>query len=98
LTKSQTFGPDWPELGHIRAKFASKRGEKVVLKSQEWYYIVSVHKYYRLTYFLVLIGMFDQKSKFLSDWLELGLIRQIRPKWAENIVFKSVIVLQSFYV
>jgi len=66
LTKTQNFVPDWPELGHIRAKFGSKQGEKVVLKSREWYYIISMHKYYRLTYFLVLMGCLTKNQPWLA--------------------------------
>ena len=51
------------QIGH-------KRGENMVLKSCEWYYIDSIFKYYQLTLFLVLIRKFDQ-----PDWPELGLIR-----------------------
>ena len=34
-TKSQTFGPDWPQLGHIRAKLGHKQEENMALKSRE---------------------------------------------------------------
>jgi len=47
----------------------------VIFKSEEWYYIVSMYKYYQVTLFLVLIQKFDQKSNFQPDWPELGLIR-----------------------
>ena len=47
----------------------------MVLKRQEWYYIVSIYKYYQVTLFLVLIQKFDRKSNFQPDWPELGLIR-----------------------
>jgi len=49
--------------------------KNVIFKSQEWYYIVSIYKYYQVTLFLVLIQKFDQKSNFQTDWPELGLIR-----------------------
>jgi len=39
----------------------------VVIKGREWYYIVSMYKYYQLTLFLVLIGKFDQKLNFYPD-------------------------------
>jgi len=51
----------------------------MIFKNREWYYIVSIYKYYQLTLFLVLIGKFDQKSYFQPRWPELGLIRA---KWA----------------
>jgi len=47
----------------------------VIFTNHELYYIVSIYKYYILTLFLFLIGKFDQKSNFQSDWLGLGLIR-----------------------
>jgi len=34
LTKSQTFIPDWPKLGNIRAEYGLKRVENVILMSQ----------------------------------------------------------------
>jgi len=49
-------------------------GENVVLKSQQYYYIVSKHKYYQLNLFLVLIWKFNQKPNFSPDWPKLGLI------------------------
>jgi len=36
----------------------------MVFKSREWYYIVSMYKYYQLSLFLFLIRKFDQKSNF----------------------------------
>jgi len=36
----------------------------MVLKSREWYYIISMNKYYQLTLFLGLIRKFNQKSNF----------------------------------
>jgi len=50
-------------------------GRKCDIQEHELYYIFSMYKYYQLTLFLFLIGKFDQKSNFQSDWLELGLIR-----------------------
>jgi len=64
LTKSQTFIPDLPEIGHIKAKQGPNMEKTWFLKSWNWYYIVSMYKYYKLTLFLVLIGKFDQKSNF----------------------------------
>ena len=52
------------ELGLIRAEKGLKRGESMIFKSREWYYIVSMYNYYWLTLFLVLIKEFDQKSNF----------------------------------
>jgi len=40
-----------------------KQGENFILKSQEWYYNISMYKY-KLTLFLSLIEKFDQKSNF----------------------------------
>ena len=37
-------------------------GEKRDFHDLKLYYIVSMYKYYQLTFFLVLIGKFDQKS------------------------------------
>jgi len=39
----------------------------MVIKGYEWYYIISMYKYYQLTLFLVLIGKFDQKQTFIPD-------------------------------
>ena len=40
VTKSQTFGPDWPKPGLNRAQ----TGKNVVLKSRDLYDIVSTYK------------------------------------------------------
>jgi len=45
-------------------RIGPKRVENEVPKSREWYYIVSMHKYYQLSLFLVLIGKCDQKPNF----------------------------------
>jgi len=34
----------------------------MIFKSRDWYYIVSMYKYYQLTLFRVFIEKFDQKS------------------------------------
>jgi len=47
----------------------------MALMSREWYYIISMYKSYLLTFFLILIGKFDQKSNFQRGWTKLGLIR-----------------------
>jgi len=62
LTKSQTFNPDWPDPGHIRAN-ELKWGENMILNSQEWYCIVFIYKYYQLNLFLDLIRKFEKKFK-----------------------------------
>jgi len=58
LTKIQNLSPiglNWP----YKSRIGPKGGENEVLKSREWYYIVSMHKYYQLTLFLILIRKFD---------------------------------------
>jgi len=37
----------------------AKMGEKYIFKNRDWYYIVSMYKYFQLTLFQVLIGKFD---------------------------------------
>ena len=52
-----------PRLAWIKPyKNGPKLREKVIFKSREWYYIVSMYKYYQLNLFLILIGKFS-KSK-----------------------------------
>ena len=46
-----------------KSQIVPKQGENFILKSREWYYIISMYKY-KLTFFLSLIGKFDQKSNF----------------------------------
>ena len=41
-----------------------KQEKNLIFKSREWYYIVSMYKYYQLTLFRVFIEKFDQKSNF----------------------------------
>jgi len=43
--------------------------------SQEWYYIVSMYKYYQFTLFLVLIRKSNQIQTFNPDLPKLDLIR-----------------------
>jgi len=58
-----------------KSRVRPKQGENVIFKSREWYYIVSMYKYYYLTLFLVLNGKFDQKSNFHHQLAWLDLIR-----------------------
>jgi len=44
----------------------------MIFKSREWYYIISIDNYHKLSLFLILVVKFDQKSNFIH---ELGLIR-----------------------
>ena len=62
--QKSNFHPDWLEVGYIRAKYGPNGEKNMVLKSQEWYYIVSMYKYYQLILFRVFIKKFDQKSNF----------------------------------
>jgi len=50
-------------------------GGNMILKSREWYYIVSMYKYYQLSLFLVLIRKFTKNQIFNPDWPKLTLIR-----------------------
>jgi len=58
-------------LGLIRDELGLNGGENVIFKKQKWYYIISMYKYSQLTFFLFLIGKFDQKSNFqpLLAWI-----------------------------
>jgi len=47
----------------------------MILKSREWYYIVSIYKYYQLTLFPVLFGSLTKSQIFSVDWSKLGLRR-----------------------
>jgi len=42
----------------------AKRGENVVFKGHGWYYTISIYKNCQLTFFLVVLKKFNQKSKF----------------------------------
>jgi len=46
-----------------KSQIGPKPGEIFILKSREWYYIISMYKY-KLTFFLSLTGKFDQKLNF----------------------------------
>ena len=59
-----------------KCRIGPKWGENVIFKNLKWHNIVSKY-YYKLTLFLVLIGKFNQKSKF---YLWLGLKCVIRAK------------------
>jgi len=48
-----------------KSQIRSKQGENFILKSREWYYIIFMYKY--KSFFLSLIGKFDQKSNFQPD-------------------------------
>jgi len=61
----------------------------MILKSREWYYIVSIYKYYQLTLFLVLFGSLTKSQIFSLDWFKLGFRRDEWAKWGENVIFKS---------
>jgi len=61
----------------------------VVLKSRERYYIVSIYKYYQLTLFLVLFGSLTKSQIFSVDWSKLGLGRDDRARWGENVIYKN---------
>jgi len=50
-----------------KSQIGNKQGENVIFKSQEWYYIVSMYKYYQLNLFLLLIENFNQ-----SFWSRFG--------------------------
>jgi len=41
--------------------------ENMIFKSREWYYIVSMHKYYQLNLFLVLIESLTKSQTFNPD-------------------------------
>jgi len=68
LTKSQTFSPDWPELGHIRAEQGSHEKKTWFSTASEQNYIVFMYKYYKLTWF--------SNQTFCSDWSEIYLIAE----------------------
>jgi len=60
---------------NYKSLIGPKRRENIDLKSQEWYYIVSIYNYYQLILFVVLIEKFNQKSNFRPQLASLDLIR-----------------------
>jgi len=62
----------------------------MVIKGREWYYIVSMYKYYQLALFLVLIGKFNQKSNFYPRLAGTKPYKtRIWPKRGENMVLRA---------
>ena len=62
----------------------------MVIKGREWYYIVSMYKYYQLALFLVLIGKFNQKSNFYPRLAGTKTYKsQVGPKRGENVVLRA---------
>ena len=100
LTNSQAFNPDLARTGHYKRQIGPKWGENVIFKHREWYYIVSMYKYYQLTLFLVLIWKFDQKSNFhhrLAGTKPYEC-RLGKKHWEKYGSQELGVVLHSFYV
>ena len=66
-----------------------KWGESVIFKNLKWYNIVCMYKNYQLTFFLVLIGKFDQKSNFQPLLAWISPYKSWWAKQGENEIFKS---------
>ena len=59
--QKSNFHPRMAWSRPYKSQVGPKQGENFILKSREWYYIISMYKY-KLTFFLSLIRKFDQKS------------------------------------
>ena len=82
------FHPHLAWTRPYKSQIGNKQGENVIFKSQEWYYIVSMHKYYQLSLFLILES-FTKSQIFSPDWPKLSLIRsKLRKKHRENMILK----------
>ena len=55
LNQKSNFQPWLAWTRSYKSRIGPKQGENIVFKSREWYYIVSMYKYYQLNLFLVLI-------------------------------------------
>ena len=87
--QKSNFPPQMAWSRPYKSQIGPKEGENFILKSRERYYIISMHKY-KLTFFLSLIGKFDQKSNFhpRMAWSR-PYKSQIEPKQGENFILKS---------
>ena len=81
-----------------KSRMRPKRGENMIFKSWEWYYFVSMYKYYQLNLFQVLIGKFHPKPNFQPFWPTLGLLEPNKEQTWEICGSQELgVVLYRFY-